>query len=59
MANYTEFGSAAKVAMIQKKYDLTKLALEVGICVPYLCEIFCGTRKGKKQIPKIKKILGI
>jgi len=59
MSEYTDFGLKARSIMLQKKITLTALAKEVGICPPYLSEIFRGTRKGETQKKKIAKILGI
>jgi len=57
--NYTEFGHQARRIMLERKITMTALAKEIGVCTPYVSEIFKGTRPGKLQKVKIAEILGM
>jgi len=56
---YSEFGLKARAIMLQKKITMTALAKEIGVCTPYVSEIFKGTRAGTTQKVKIAEVLGM
>lgn len=54
---FTPFGKAAKLRMMELGFSQLELADLVGCSSPYLSKIFSGERSGKKYIDKIKRIL--
>jgi len=57
LITYSDFGLAARKAMLEKHTTLTTLAKELGVSLTYVSEILKGTREGKGYKEKIIEIL--
>lgn len=55
----TDFGTEVKVELAKRNMNMSGLAKELSISLPYLSDIIYGRRKATKQKEIIKKVLDI
>lgn len=55
----TPFGCRVKIRLLELDMDAKELAEQVGTSPVQISRILHGKRPGRKQIPKIAKVLGL
>ncbi|MDO5377686.1 MAG: helix-turn-helix transcriptional regulator [Clostridia bacterium] len=55
----TPFGRRVKIRLLELDMDAKELAEQVGTSPVQISRILHGKRPGRKQIPKIAKVLGL
>lgn len=55
----TPFGHRVKIRLLELDMDAKELAEQVGTSPVQISRILHGKRPGRKQIPKIAKVLGL